>query len=1130
MNTIIDSSLTPGPAANYRDLRATAYEAIERLGREQWTDYNAHDPGITLAEHLADALSEIGYRGSFDIADLLTGPGGGIDHRQPFFTARRIMTNAAVTNNDFRRLLIDHLKLSNAWAVCKKCACAPILYPECELESLRFAPRWRLLPDGQPDDHEDPVQLKGFTDFYLQFAPDDELGNLNNERIEGQLFFPDEEGVSRAHTVEIRIPDWRKSFPTQYADFGAEGSNLEATTQFRSLRRNRETPAVEENIDHDELSRGLRTIFYCDLLLSFTLDGNTITLDIPEVTIRLWTSGSLADTVTGDAVMQAINEGGFADQYRRKANIRSAALKASLSLLHNNRRLGEDYCRYGYIKAEDVAVCGDIHLSPAADVELTLAIFYRTVEQLLNPAVPFRTLTEMEESGRSTEYIFNGPALDHGFVLDEDLAASQLREQVFVSDLINELMDIEGILRIENLRFTVYDEDGVPVMPAHEWCIPVTAGHYPALYLAASQVMSYKDGLPLLPGKSELRDILLQLRADDRALALPVNDLDYPIPTGTHRAAGPYLPVQRTLPTTYGLSVEGLPDSAEAARRAQADQLAAFLFPLEQMTAATEAQLLRIGDLFSTDENVEGTYQHPDLVAAGAPLAHLDHLLVDPLTTADTIAGLTESEEEFDDRRNRFMDHLLARFGERIENYSLLIHDQQTRLAYGEKKLIQDKIRFLRFYPEISARRGVGIDYRREENSCGYRNRSGIGDRIRRLLGMADIRSLFSLDTQKTPDGWSTSWTLSHPTLNAVILRSAPALAPALHLTAETAEAEAWATVEQSVELGMDLANYRNEGGEDFIFHTLAGPPASDENLAQLTGGTTPAVLQAFLAEQLEKERLFVVEHLLLRPKFPGDALMDVCLGNNCEHHGLEDPYSFRLTYLLPATAEPFSTDIDLRRYADQLVRRETPVHLLPKVCWIGDNLGDFTAAWCQWLAANASFDWATLNDELESAVLYWMESGDAAGTPPAERAKAQLLLGYFGDRVREKMAVFARDNNDPPANLATDLMNEVWPNAPAAGDFEHFAYDLQQIATNDSTLWAAWRSPDAAQLAQLRSLLIRLYTPWLTVSFRLHQLLTLFAQMTNVYPIATLHDCDDGDDDNPVRLNQTSLGTQQSS
>src|SRR5262249_61210684 len=43
-------------------------------------------------------------------------------------------------------------------------------------------------------------------------------------------------------------------------------------------------------------------------------------------------------------------------------------------------------------------------------------------------------------------------------------------------------------------------------------------------------------------------------------------------------------------------------------------------------------------------------------------------------------------------------------------------------------------------------------------------------------------------------------------------------------------------------------------------------------------------------------ERLIVVEHLLLRPKFPGDALYPACSEGACCTCGDEAPYSFRLT------------------------------------------------------------------------------------------------------------------------------------------------------------------------------------------------------------------------------------------
>src|SRR5438876_976872 len=48
-------------------------------------------------------------------------------------------------------------------------------------------------------------------------------------------------------------------------------------------------------------------------------------------------------------------------------------------------------------------------------------------------------------------------------------------------------------------------------------------------------------------------------------------------------------------------------------------------------------------------------------------------------------------------------------------------------------------------------------------------------------------------------------------------------------------------------------------------------------------------------------ERAVVVEHLLLRPKFPGDALYPACCDGPCGLCGDEDPYSFRLTVVMAA-------------------------------------------------------------------------------------------------------------------------------------------------------------------------------------------------------------------------------------
>jgi hypothetical protein len=1119
----IDPTIPPAPAEDYAAMRAEGYAEVERLGHERWTDYNAHDPGITLLENLLYALAETGYRGQFDIADLLTGPGGGIDHRQPFFTARHILTNAPITNDDYRRLLIDSLGLSNAWAVCKSCACGPLAYAECADGELSAAPRWRTREElrDTTSTHEHPVVVRGFTDILLQFAPDPELGNLNSHRLDGQLL-PD----GRTFDAELRFPDWRHLSERAFLAVVDGATELDSGEVTRFSRDR----TLAEPVDADDFRRGLRDIFFLDLRLRFrTGDGTVLVLELTEVTLRLWPRAAESPATTdGAAIVTELEGSDLFRRYLRKLQQRASVLAASSELLHDNRKVGEDFCRFDRIRAEDIAVCADLHLTPGADVEATLAQFYRTIERLFNPAVPFRTLTELEELGQPTEEIFTGPPLNHGFILQEDLDGSQLRSVIYVSDLVNELMDIPGVSAIEALRFTNYDDDGRPVLPANEWCIPVRAGHYPNLYVAASQVAAYKDGLPLLPRRAELRSVLSQLRADDRALALAVDQLDYPVPVGTHRPPPAYVPVQRTLPATYGLSEEGVAEGATEQRKGRARQLAGYLYPLEMITAATAAQLDQFGDLFSTDEGIATTYPSPDLVAPDGPLAQL----VDPLTagtTADALAEILEDTDRFTDRRNRFLDHLLARFGESLTDYTLLIHDQETRRQFGGEKLIRDKVRFLRFYPKISGRRGTGINYRRAAGVCTYTNRSGLGERIRRLLGMEDVRSYFQLDTERTPEGWRTGFTFGE---EDVLMSISPALRRPFP-DATASENQAWEDIREIVELATDTANYVTPGDDTELRN------ADGDTLAILSDTALPTDIADLISEALLSERLYVVEHILLRPKFPGDALMSVCLNDDCEHHGLEDPYSFRITYVLPADVRPFSEDVDLRRLAERTIRRETPVYLLPKICWISDDpaeseytpeeleellescvcpppdelarqLSRFEATYCAYLELNKDFDWTALTDELRAAVcdLLELEEGEAA----------RLLLGYYGENFRQILGADAGametvDDGDLRANWS----GRVWSG---------FLDDLETIRTNDFGLYTQWGLTGDPERNALRELLESFYDDWLVVSFRLHRLLLVFGQLRSAYPTATLHDCDDGDDDRPVRLDQTTLGT----
>ena len=122
---------------DYEALRKAGMGYIERLAKSIWTDYNPHDPGITMLELLAYAITDLSHRTSFPIEDLLTDENGTLDNQ--FFTAKEILSCNPLTITDYRKLLIDIEGVKNAWFFVEEQAGPPI-YPNCEESTLQFDP------------------------------------------------------------------------------------------------------------------------------------------------------------------------------------------------------------------------------------------------------------------------------------------------------------------------------------------------------------------------------------------------------------------------------------------------------------------------------------------------------------------------------------------------------------------------------------------------------------------------------------------------------------------------------------------------------------------------------------------------------------------------------------------------------------------------------------------------------------------------------------------------------------------------------------------------------------------------------------------------------------------------------
>ena len=65
-----DVSLSKFPPAlrsmDYEALRLLGLEKIQELAGQLWTDYNSHDPGITMLEVFSYVLTDLGYRVNYD--------------------------------------------------------------------------------------------------------------------------------------------------------------------------------------------------------------------------------------------------------------------------------------------------------------------------------------------------------------------------------------------------------------------------------------------------------------------------------------------------------------------------------------------------------------------------------------------------------------------------------------------------------------------------------------------------------------------------------------------------------------------------------------------------------------------------------------------------------------------------------------------------------------------------------------------------------------------------------------------------------------------------------------------------------------------------------------------------------
>jgi uncharacterized protein YegP (UPF0339 family) len=424
------------------------------------------------------------------------------------------------------------------------------------------------------------------------------------------------------------------------------------------------------------------------------------------------------------------------------------------AVLCNYRNLCEDVHDILVLGEEEIALCTDIELEADADAEDVLVEIYVKLQSFISPSLHFYTLQELLDKGKSPAEIFAGrpavlhnePYKSHGFIDTAELEALTQPEVIHTSDLYQEILKVPGVAAVRKLSIINYI-NGLP-QSQHPWSLHLTKGYSPVLGVESSKVKLFKGALPISTNLDEVKRRYYEQQAAYIKAFREDSELDLSVPKGSYYNLAAHYSIQHDFPLTYGISEDGLPETASVLRKAQAHQLKGYLVFFDQLLANYLAQLAHVRDLFSWEiDEVDGQWH-----------TYFTQVLDFPESSAiigdgqQYLNSIIEDPETYGDRRNRFLDHLLGRFAESFGDYVLLNY-RMDKVKY-ETEIIHDKAHFLQDYPSLSRDRFRAFNYCNCKAVWDTENVSGFKKRVSRLLGIEDVRRRNLSHYRIAPGGW----------------------------------------------------------------------------------------------------------------------------------------------------------------------------------------------------------------------------------------------------------------------------------------------------------------------------------------------------------------------------------------
>lgn len=569
--------------------------------------------------------------------------------------------------------------------------------------------------------------------------------------------------------------------------------------------------------------------------------------------------------------------------------------------LNQHRNLCEDFASIEILSIEEITIKADIEVEEGFDVNELMAKIYFGLENFISPNLQFFTLRELLERGKTPEQIFEGFPLEHGFLDDEQLESFTKKDELHTSDLIKIILDIPGIKIVRNITLASDKSSEI-----EEWALALDRNLTPQLKdtdSLANNITFYKGQIPCNLNLAKAKTHLESLQQQNTKSISTTQIKDIPIPQGQYRELSDYESIQNDFPANYGIGELGLPASASPLRKAQAKQLQAYLMFFDRLLANYFAQLEHAKDLFYFQDNNKITYFSQDIsqIPGAAEILKIDN----------NSSAVQWNDTDLE-RKNRFLNHLIAQHCEKFTDYSLLLYN-----SILEEKLINHKVSFLQNYPQISAERGKAFNYTDSSQVWDTDNVSGLKKRICSLIGIPYKRQTLALSD-------------------------------------ESNKIEGFHIVEHIL-----LRPYSSKNSEDNPNFLNFGNSISEFKASTVSNKIVTCVSQQHGLDNNEQIEIFDTDNyngiyfITNVQKDTFDIEIETGFTKSESGQWVEvdrpvDPYSFQLSFIFPNWK--FQNE-NFRKLIYRIISAEIPAHITPYYHWLDKSeMQDFERSYTHWL------------------------------------------------------------------------------------------------------------------------------------------------------------------------------------